>query len=49
MKLHGMRPSAPKGRPTMVRRVVELDWSLTEAADRTAPSATGRPDSGSPS
>ena len=33
MKLHGNAPFGPKGRATMVRRVVELGWSLTEAAE----------------
>jgi transposase InsO family protein len=32
MKLHGNAPFGPKGRATMVRRVTEEDWSLTEAA-----------------
>ena len=33
MKLHGNAPFGPKGRLTMVRRVTDLDWSLTEAAE----------------
>ena len=33
MKLHANAPFGPKGRLTMVRRVVEEDWSLTEAAE----------------
>jgi transposase len=33
MKLHGNAPFGPKGRATMVRRVVEQKWSLTEAAE----------------
>ena len=32
MKLHANAPFGPKGRATMVRRVTEEDWSLTEAA-----------------
>jgi transposase InsO family protein len=32
MKLHGNAPFGPKGRATMVRRVTEEKWSLTEAA-----------------
>ena len=33
MKLHGNAPFGPKGRATMVRRVTEEEWSLTEAAE----------------
>jgi len=33
MKLHGNAPFGPKGRLTMVRRVTEEEWSLTEAAE----------------
>ena len=33
MKLHANAPFGPKGRRTMVRRVVEENWSLTEAAE----------------
>jgi transposase InsO family protein len=33
MKLHGNAPFGPKGRATMVRRVTEKHWSLTEAAE----------------
>lgn len=33
MKLHGNAALGPKGRFTMVRRVVEQDWSLAEAAE----------------
>jgi transposase InsO family protein len=33
MKLHGNAPFGPKGRATMVRRVTEQHWSLTEAAE----------------
>jgi transposase InsO family protein len=33
MKLHGNAPFGPKGRATMVRRVTEQRWSLTEAAE----------------
>lgn len=33
MKLHANAPFGPKGRATMVKRVVEEDWSLTEAAE----------------
>jgi transposase InsO family protein len=33
MKLHGNAPFGPKGRTTMVRRVTEQRWSLTEAAE----------------
>ncbi|MCA1677579.1 MAG: IS481 family transposase [Actinobacteria bacterium] len=33
MKLHANAPLGPKGRAKMVRRVVEEDWSLTEAAE----------------
>ena len=32
MKLHANAPFGPKGRLTMVRRVIEQGWSLTEAA-----------------
>jgi transposase InsO family protein len=33
MKLHGNAPFGPKGRATMVKRVTEQEWSLTEAAE----------------
>jgi transposase InsO family protein len=33
MKLHGNAPFGPKGRAIMVKRVVEEDWSLAEAAE----------------
>ena len=33
MKLHANAPFGPKGRLIMVRRVLEQDWSLTEAAE----------------
>jgi transposase len=33
MDLHAIAPFGPKGRLTMVRRVVEQEWSLTEAAE----------------
>lgn len=33
MKLHANAPFGPKGRLTMVRRVTEQRWSLTEAAE----------------
>lgn len=33
MKLHANAPFGPKGRLTMVRRVTEQGWSLTEAAE----------------
>ena len=33
MKLHANAPFGPKGRLTMVRRVTEQEWSLTEAAE----------------
>ena len=33
MKLHANAPFGPKGRLTMVRRVVDDRWSLTEAAE----------------
>src|ERR1039457_1352404 len=33
MKLHANAALGPKGRLTMVRRVVELEWSLTDAAE----------------
>ena len=33
MKLHGNAPFGPKGRATMVKRVIEQRWSLTEAAE----------------
>ena len=33
MKVHANAPLGPKGRLTMVRRVVEQGWSLTEAAE----------------
>src|SRR3954469_8873756 len=32
MKVHANAPLGPKGRETMVRRVVERGWSVTEAA-----------------
>ncbi len=32
MKIHANAPFGPKGRLTMVRRVTEQGWSLTEAA-----------------
>jgi transposase InsO family protein len=33
MKLHANAPFGPKGRLTMVRRVIEQKWSLTQAAE----------------
>ena len=33
MKIHANAPFGPKGRLTMVRRVTEQGWSLTEAAE----------------
>ena len=48
MKLHANAPFGPKGRLTMVRRVTEQGWSLTEAAEaagvseRTAAKWVGR-------
>jgi transposase-like protein len=33
MKVHANAPLGPKGRQTMVRRVVDQQWSLTEAAE----------------
>jgi transposase InsO family protein len=36
MKLHANSPLGPKGRATMVRRVVEEGWSLTQAAEAAA-------------
>ncbi len=33
MKVHANAPLGPKGRQTMVRRVVEQGWSVTEAAE----------------
>jgi transposase InsO family protein len=33
MKIHANAPFGPKGRLTMVRRVLEQGWSLTEAAE----------------
>ena len=33
MKLHANSPLGPKGRAIMVRRIVEEEWSLTEAAE----------------
>jgi transposase-like protein len=33
MKLHANAPFGPKGRATMVRRVLEQEWSLAEAAE----------------
>jgi transposase InsO family protein len=33
MKVHANAPLGPKGRATMVGRVVEQEWSLTEAAE----------------
>lgn len=48
MKIHANAPFGPKGRLTMVRRVLEEDWSLTEAAaaagvsERTARKWVGR-------
>src|SRR4051794_1889200 len=32
MKVHANAPLGPKGRWTMVRRVVEQEWSITQAA-----------------
>ena len=32
MKVHANAPLGPKGRETMVRRVVDDGWSVTEAA-----------------
>src|SRR3954447_19457265 len=48
MKVHANAPLGPKGRLTMVRRVVERGWSVTEAAeaagvsDRTCSKWVGR-------
>jgi transposase-like protein len=33
MQVHANAPLGPKGRETMVRRVIEHGWSLTEAAE----------------
>jgi transposase InsO family protein/transposase len=33
MRLHANAPLGPKGRELMVRRVIELGWSITEAAE----------------
>ena len=33
MKVHANAPLGPKGRLTMVERVVEQEWSLAEAAE----------------
>ena len=33
MKVHANAPLGPKGRATMVLRVVEQEWSLAEAAE----------------
>jgi hypothetical protein len=33
MKVHANAPLGPKGRLTMVLRVVEEEWSLTEAPE----------------
>ena len=33
MKVHANAPLGPKGRLTMVRRVIEQGWSLAEAAE----------------
>ena len=33
MKIHANAPFGPKGRLTMVRRVTEQGWSLTEVAE----------------
>ena len=33
MKIHAHAPLGPKGRATMVLRVVEQEWSLAEAAE----------------
>jgi transposase len=33
MKLHANAPFGPKGRLTMVSRVIEQGWSLAEAAE----------------
>ena len=33
MKVHANAPLGPKGRLTMVRRVIEQGWSITEAAE----------------
>ena len=35
MKVHANAPLGPKGRLTMVRRVVDERWSLTQAAEAT--------------
>ena len=32
MKVHANAPLGPKGRETMVLRVLEREWSVTEAA-----------------
>jgi transposase-like protein len=48
MNLHANAPFGPKGRLTMVSRVIEQGWSLTEAAEaagvseRTVSKWTGR-------
>jgi transposase-like protein len=48
MKVHANAPLGPKGRATMVRRVLELGWSVAEAAeaagvsDRTCSKWAGR-------
>jgi hypothetical protein len=34
MKLHANAPLGPNGRVTMVGRVIEQGWSVTEAAER---------------
>ena len=45
MKIHANAPFGPKGRLTMVRRVLEQEWSLTEAAEAAGvSSAAGLPE-----
>jgi len=45
MRLHANAPLGPKGRATMVRRVVAADWSLTQAAEAAGVSESAPPES----
>jgi hypothetical protein len=42
MKLHANAPLGPKGRATMVRRVLDEGLALTEAAEAAGGSSPGR-------
>ena len=44
MRLHANAPLGPKGRATMVRRVVAADWSLTQAAEAAPQTLANRTD-----